>query len=81
MKKRAAKYKLEVAEESGFSGGLYYFTIYDSTIHDPTMANSFIINYPHMLKLCKENYVTGKQYFAEELSSLSLHANKYFLAK
>ena len=45
--------------------------IHDPRIHDPTMHDS-CINNSNKLKLCRENYVTGKINFENLLGALVL---------
>ena len=58
--------------------GLCYFMIRDPTIHDPTMQDS-CINYSNMLKLCRENYATGKINFAAQSTKSFAPCEQTFL--
>ena len=49
--------------------GLCYFGIHDPTMHDAC------INYTNKLKLCRENYATGKLNFAEQKTELLLRTS------
>ena len=60
----------------GYSTRLCYFTMYESTIRDPTMHDS-CINYPNMLKLRREKYEAGKLSFPK--CALLLYVNTVLL--